>query len=276
MFRFLTELFPQYWRSRIPSTRYIPLAIFLAAAGLASHPTASLVDWAFGFLLSYGLIAQFRLLDDLEDRDLDCFYNPNRILCRAQTLTPFYAIFVLLVIISTSLLSYWPTTRESLVTFLVLLGAYLFWYRFRSSRLPGTFRNAIVVLAKYPIMVGLIALGVKSKLVSLDIAISAAVYATFLLYEELHDSRYRRKLMIQWMATLYGVVITGLILFVSTTQDAWLSRHQILGGLVLLITGLMVVWLLARNLTHRQLTLASYLPFAISFLAVFTALSTSK
>lgn len=78
-----------YWRERLPLTRFGPLALVIGSLG--GPPAGQLV--ASGGL-AFVLIATFRIRDDLADREHDAVTHSERVMVRARSLRPFAAAVV--------------------------------------------------------------------------------------------------------------------------------------------------------------------------------------
>jgi len=137
------------WReSRMPVARFVPLALLVAWAGVA----AGAADAAHGvgaFVLAYTLICQYRLWDDIADRERDAREHPQRtaaigpLIAASATLTAFNAVAL-------GVMNGGPHAIAALV-----LGALvLAWYRIHRAR---GFVHAVVLMFKYPAFVALLA-----------------------------------------------------------------------------------------------------------------------
>jgi hypothetical protein len=174
------------WRAtRLPLARYVPLAALLAWAAACGGEVARGPQLAMA-ALAFGLIAQFRLWDDLVDRSRDRASHPGRVLARADSPAPFLRAAVALAAINAlglAMLRGWPAAI-GLIALGVALGA---WYRYRLAR---DLVHTHVLLLKYPVLVGLLA-PVPAQAESLLLA-AAALYAAlcaFDLYETPRQTR---------------------------------------------------------------------------------------
>jgi hypothetical protein len=177
----------RYRRTRFPAAVYLPLALFLATASLACGGPMSAGGFAGAVLLTAALVLQFRLWDDLADRERDRHAYPDRVLARADSLTPFHALLAACFILTGA----WIALRDPgprLAVFLALVGAAALWYGAPRRLRPGGVAGYHVVLCKYPAIAYLVsapAAGGPRPLVLL------LVYLCFCVYEVLHDPRLR-------------------------------------------------------------------------------------
>src|SRR5262245_55724700 len=132
-----------YGRTRFPLWRFGPLALFLALAGGATDAMAMFG----GALLALAWFFQFRLADDLADRQRDARDHPDRVLVRADV-RPFLVVLLLSSAIST-LLTTWLRPWPRWVEFLALTSLFLTWYA-AAHRRPPPLLAGLVVLLKYP------------------------------------------------------------------------------------------------------------------------------
>jgi hypothetical protein len=172
----------RYRQTRFPWTRFVPLALFLTLASIALAPEALLPETALRrLLLMMAWLFQFRLADDLADRQRDRADHPERLLVQADVL-PFLVLLGLLAAGNTCLTAWllpWPRWVEFLA-----LNAFLFlWYALRLPLLLASFG----VLLKYAALVYL--LSNPGAMRAPAIGVLALVSACFLAHEILHDKR---------------------------------------------------------------------------------------
>jgi hypothetical protein len=178
------ELF-LYLRTRFGS-RIGLLVVLLLLGSLAELP-AILIDLGVRAVLAATLVAQFRLWDDLADRERDRREHPDRILPRATSLVPFHVLLAAAFAANVGLLvAFRPVW--TVVLFLALNAVLLAWY----GRLRGWVNrprvHSLVLLLKYPAFVVLLA-GVATLRL---LAAAALVYLILCVYEFLHDLRPSR------------------------------------------------------------------------------------
>ena len=82
-----------YFVERFSPTIFVPAALGIAAAArVASSGSDS--SWLVDGTLALLLIAQFRLWDDLADREVDRLAHPERVLVRAERIGPYVTVCV--------------------------------------------------------------------------------------------------------------------------------------------------------------------------------------
>jgi len=168
--------------------RFSP-AIFLPAAAaiaLVSHRAGGHAgdSWLVDVLLALLMIAQFRLWDDLADRDIDRHSHPERVLVRAKSTTRYVAICLLLVEVN-AVAAWWRTGLAGLVAFAILHLVVGGWYVCRPGR--RTIAGDLLVLSKYPAFVVVLSAEPTSPSLALVLGASA-VYVGACLFEIWHDS----------------------------------------------------------------------------------------
>lgn len=170
------------WRAtRFPWLRFIPLAAFLVWAAWAGS-AASLASIGAAFAIAAALLAQFRLWDDLVDRERDRKAHPERVLARAESSAPFERCAWTLGAANAIALA-WTGGVTALAGFLLLCAAAALWYRLHRGR--GSL-HALVLHLKYPAFVVLIAPPGAAPAAGAGLA-----YAALIGFELLH-ARSRR------------------------------------------------------------------------------------
>jgi hypothetical protein len=170
-----------YWIERFSPAIFLPAA---ASIALAAHSTAAidLSRWLTDTIVSILLLAQFRLWDDLADRDRDRRAHPDCVIARAPRISPFVGTCVALAVVNASL----AATRggDGVAAFLLLTAAAAAWYRWRPLR--RTVGSDLALLAKYPAFVVVIATGLSAPL-SHAVPAAMAIYAAAVGVEIWHD-----------------------------------------------------------------------------------------
>lgn len=186
----MIELFAAYLRERFSPLVFGPAIGLHAAAALWAAPelhhglfAASVAVAGF----ATALLLQFRLWDDLEDRERDRQSHPERVLARTRP-TPFRAAFAFLTVLNVVLLA--AAGSRLAVAGLVVLNVF-FWIAYRRLRRELSERvwTYQVLLIKYPVFVGLLAASIGSPLPWRLAAAAIAVYLCACVYEALHDRR---------------------------------------------------------------------------------------
>jgi hypothetical protein len=171
-------------RERFPLWRFLPLAVFLAAAAQAGALSWEPVGLAHGVLLALGLVLQFRLWDDLESLPEDRLEHPGRVLCQARSLTPFLVLLGATAALNTVLLLSAP---RALMSYAALCALALAWYRWLAPRLSRGALAAHGLLLKYPAFVVLLHLALGEGV--LPPLVPGLVYLCLCVHELLHDQR---------------------------------------------------------------------------------------
>jgi len=170
------RLLSAYLRERFNPRLYLLLAVIIAVPAAGNL----IVDALFALLL----LATFRTWDDLADRDRDAREHPERVLVRATSIGPI-AVFcgVLGVVVVAFALHRDPSGIAAgvLVSFIVALGASY------SLRITRTVASEQVLLAKYAVMVIVVA---GARVVQAPVRILSTALALHLaacVYEGWHD-----------------------------------------------------------------------------------------
>ena len=181
-----------YLYTRFPATRFIPLAIFLAAAGLASASSSHLFPWVLAVALALTLILQFRLWDDIADRDHDQRIHPERVLCHTQNLKPFLTATGILFVFNGLVLFWLHDSSFKPIGYLVLCVYLLAWYRLRPITTPVSLLNSHLVMLKYPVIAWLVGTSAADSDMVLLLPCLFSVYLIFLIFEILDDTSLGR------------------------------------------------------------------------------------
>ena len=181
----MTRLFVGYIAERFPPAVFAPtiaLHVLLALWAVGAELTAAHLVPAAG--LASLLLLQFRLWDDLEDRWRDRVTHPKRVLVRASPV-PFRR--ALAAIGLGALVSFAVAPSATAAAGLALLDvAFVAAYRLR-SRLSDHVWRFRVLLLKYPIFVGLIAVATGTpRTFHLALAMGL-MYAAASAYEVYHN-----------------------------------------------------------------------------------------
>ena len=171
-----------YWRERFDLLRFGPAAALVGMAAAATGDSA-LTTWGVDTLLALTLIAQFRLWDDLADRQRDRRHHSDRILATAVRIWPFVTQAVGLAAVNAALVLQLegPTPATGLLVLNLAAAAY---YALRGSE--RTVGSDLMLLAKYPAFV-LILSGSEPRPGRLVLAM-ATTYAAACAFEVWHDA----------------------------------------------------------------------------------------
>jgi len=187
---FTKRLLWDYVWTRFPAWLIVALPLLVIApvaftGGIVSF-TAATVDCFLALLLS----AEFRLWDDLCDREQDCREDPQRVLCRTESLTPFIALVFALAIAAAALVA-WLRSWQAAGALLLLHAVLGLWYAVRAKLELGPVMNFHIVLLKYPAFGFLLGMSQRGELTPALLAWLAVVYLGLCIFEVLHDPRLR-------------------------------------------------------------------------------------
>ncbi len=171
-----------YWRERFRPSLFVPAAVVLAIAARAgtSFDVRGVVTDG---LVALVFLAQFRLWDDLADRQRDRARHPARVLVAARDTSPFVALCVWLGIVNICIAAWRGGTLAASLLGCLDAGAAI-WYASRSA--GRTVAGDLVLLAKYPAFVLLLSTESASPL-GLTLLAASAVYAGACAFEIWHD-----------------------------------------------------------------------------------------
>ena len=201
----MTRLFAAYLAERFRPAVFVPAIALHAALALwagGAEPTAVRLAAAAG--LAALLLLQFRLWDDLEDRDRDRAAHPERVLVLAPP-APFRRALLAIGLGNLIVLAAAPaagaqaaaapaavTPAAAAPAALAALDiAFLAAYRLRAALSHRVWRFG-VLLSKYPAFVGLIAATAGAPRAPRLALAMAAMYAAASAYEALHDRHAQR------------------------------------------------------------------------------------
>jgi Ni/Fe-hydrogenase subunit HybB-like protein len=176
-----------YFRERFPVRLFGPVCVLLTAAAAWSATSVTPTHLAAALLFGIILVVQFRLWDDLEDRQRDRVTHPLRVLVSAAE-EPFRILLVVLMLASAALSAQQPA---ALAATLALDGAFWGAYRLARPRISANGWRFGLLLLKYPAFVAAIALFL-GDVIPARLALAAAMsYLCASGYELLHDSPAR-------------------------------------------------------------------------------------
>lgn len=198
-----------YAAERLPPRLMLPLSgvLALAASGGAWQSAWSLAaDAAFALLL----VAQFRVWDDIADRERDASAHPHRTLVKAASVVPAALLSLALATASLTWIALRDGAASSLLLLIALNGALAVWYARRGSR---TTAGDHVLLAKYPAIV-LVTAGARVAAHPVRILLAAAaVYLGACVYEAWHDGTSpatNNRLLVASEAILLAITLAAL------------------------------------------------------------------
>lgn len=171
-----------YVRERFPLQLYVPLAAFVAVAASPRDGT-----WRTGVLdgaYALALLLQFRTWDDLADRERDAVRHPQRVLVRAPQVTPVIAFCGALAVLNLCVAVWRDGSGVAVAVLAAVDAAFGAWYLSRGTQ---SVAGDLLLLAKYPTILVIVA-GGRAADAPLQIAIGAAAfYAAACVYEAWHD-----------------------------------------------------------------------------------------
>jgi len=185
MFGYSTDTIFQYRRERFPLRVFAPVAAVLTFAAFAKGLPSGPLEVVLSLMASLLLLFQFRLWDDLSDRDHDRVHHPDRVLSRCGDRVSSFHALVALSGLTNCMAVIW--LGHSSVPFLIVCGVALFWYAGVSTTFRGSIVGRHLLMLKYPTFVWLIAPSRSPE----PISAMAIVYVCSALYELLHDRAMR-------------------------------------------------------------------------------------
>lgn len=249
----------QAWRrERFPAPEWLAVALLV---GTAASPSTGARDAARTLALALGLLLQFRLWDDLADRERDAREHPGRVLARAARPRSFLLALLACGACNAALAAAGPRPLEALGALALLTGLYLAWYAGLRDRVQVPLAAAHLQVVKYGAFV-LIASGWPLRPGLRTALGAAAVWLAFCAYELLHDERLRARRLAPAVLALDAALLLGLAGLAAGTIPATVAWGALAaaplaatGGALALAVGR--VW---RGLPPGRLR---YAPFAL-------------
>jgi hypothetical protein len=211
----------QYCSQRLSPRRTVPSALLIAGAAHAA-PAADR-SFAMDLLLAFVLTTQYRVWDDLADRDRDALIHPDRVTVRTSSLAPLVATCALLGLAGFVIVVF---LRESLPAAIAITGLTLVAVSWYSRRGPRSLIGDHVLLAKYPAFVLVVAMS-RGGTLTMPLWLSmSAVFLTVVLYEAIHDRSSpgsRQRGVIACEAALLAVTLLALVrrLYPLAARGVW-------------------------------------------------------
>jgi hypothetical protein len=178
-------MFAVYLAERFKVSIFGPAAVVHAAAAVWAAKTGAGASVAATFGLAVVLLLQFRLWDDLEDRERDRRRHPARVLARANP-TPFRWACALVAAANIVLLVI-AGSRDAVLGLACL--DLFFWIAYGPlrRRLSDRAWRFQILLVKYPAFVGVLATAFATPTRMRLCMAAAAVYVCACVYEAIHD-----------------------------------------------------------------------------------------
>ena len=172
-----------YARTRILRGRIVLLWLIVLCACLAAGPLrgAGRIVWLAAACAL--LIAQFRLWDDLEDVAHDTAHHPERTLVRSADRDRYHSLLGVSIIVLVPLLGVFAGKLQAMA-YLALVVGFGLVYRMARAVSPRRFVRSMLVLAKYPAFVLLLA-GDPWRMWT--VAVAMTLYLLLAVYEWRHD-----------------------------------------------------------------------------------------
>src|SRR5262249_19610484 len=161
------------------------LALGLVVASLAGDSLPGVGALVRRVGLAVSLLLQFRIWDDLTDRERDRQRHPERILACARALGPVQRLGGAAAAASVALLATGPEPVWRLAVYAVLVLGLHGWYTVSRRVWTAPLLHYHLILAKYPVFVWLLGGDTTRPLPRLLAAL--AVYFALCAYEVLHD-----------------------------------------------------------------------------------------
>ncbi len=262
----------RYSRTRFPVKIYLPLALFICAAALAGGRPLEPINLTLAFALALSLLFQFRLWDDLGDRERDRLDFPERVLVRTTSVKFFQTLVFVAFLYNFALIGVLAGSSWQLKTivFALLNGSFFMWYRWRFELCRNEIGASHVVLGKYPIFIYLLS-GESAATSSVRLALAMLlVYLCFCVYELLHDAKLSRvpgalKLLAGEMTALCAV---SAVMAITLTERG--SAVAIVQAAITVAGGLFLARLFLRSRAGLRTELENYAVFVVGFFQALT------
>jgi hypothetical protein len=258
----IEELF-SYTRTRFAPAVFAPLALFLYAASGVGAGLPLWTEVLLGAALACTLLFQFRLWDDLADRESDAANHPDRVLVASPSVTKYRLLAALAFAVNVYIIAI-QTDFARLATFLALNVALLVWYGLLRSLIQSPLLRSHILLLKYPVLVFVLG-GLFVPVVPLHLGYSMLlVYLAFCSYEWLHDPAFRgdehafRSLVIEGTALVTAPLW---ILSLLPEPDPVLAA---LSAIQVLLAAFLAYHVVGRFRARRDTSPWPYAPFLIA------------
>jgi hypothetical protein len=169
----------------------------LASRGLAHTTLESFArDGMRGITLAYLLVLVFRIWDDLEDGERDAVLHPGRVTARTDATAPLIALLSGASALAVVLMLAGPQPIMRMMALAALTLVISVWYGARGAITSAPIANALIVLAKYPVIAAVVA--PAALWAERDLTRAApfllALYLFLCIHEALDDPILRRSL----------------------------------------------------------------------------------
>ncbi|MEZ6134221.1 MAG: hypothetical protein R3C53_04830 [Pirellulaceae bacterium] len=216
------------------------MAYLCTAAASVAWPR-SWWNWVVNAILTFLIVMQLRLWDDLATVETDRRIYPERVLCAAQSLRGFWLLLAMLLLINAMLVAIFKNTN-ALVVFLLLMAFLAGWYRILNcfSRYPML--GSVIVLAKYPSVVVMLSVQTWTGISKRMGLVAAVTFLCFFVYEILHDHQlHARKIAKVTLAlALLALLLLGAWLVVELIPVSYIAA---VFQAIFVASGACIVWL---------------------------------
>jgi len=186
----MMRTFAAYARERFGPAVFVPAILGLAACALVAAATAFTIAAAVrAMLVTCLLVAQFRIWDDLEDRERDARAHPNRVMVQSAA-WPFWSLWLALGLAGASVL-HQAGRPAPLLAYALLVVVLFLAYRLARAAVSERLWSRWMLLAKYPAIVAVVALGLGRPAPGRLVVAAAVVFAAAHLYERVHTRTER-------------------------------------------------------------------------------------
>lgn len=171
-----------YARERLISGPVFLAVVLVVIAVLAGGGWPGTFSLVIDALLALALVATFRILDDLMDRERDRTRHPDRVMVRAAS-TDVFAVASWILVAAALLVIDATRTRASVVLLLVYMAVLALSYALRRTRTAATDR---ILLLKYGVFT-LVLIGMPAAVSTRALLSAAAAFTAACVYEWWHD-----------------------------------------------------------------------------------------
>ncbi|MFO0818438.1 MAG: hypothetical protein U1A77_10885 [Pirellulales bacterium] len=214
----MARIWLAYLTTRFGSRVALGLPIALLFGKWLADPNNLDAPIVVDFAIACLYVLAFRIADDMADRKSDCLKEPTRVLCDDSSVRPVLLLGVIASLIATMTVAatrLYPVLLVALATHAYLLG----WYAIRDKLKMGRRGNSHFVLAKYPLLVVVLAMRSEPTIGERLVAAAAATYCGLCLFEYWDDRDLREEPSSRyWMAGAALTLICVLMCLLATSS----------------------------------------------------------
>ena len=134
----------------------------------------------------------FRVWDDLEDRPVDFYRHPDRVMVSSMRFAPFAVVMAVLAVVGVASVSLLPGAPSRILALVIAAGVACAWYGARPIEDWNPVVGSHVVLVKYPLIAYAAAPALPvSVLQPRPLVVLFALYLVMCVYEYLSDRELR-------------------------------------------------------------------------------------